>query len=454
MSKTIKLKKGFDIKLAGKPSDTISDSIHPETFAVKPTDFPGMVRPKLLVKEGDKVKAGSPLFFDKALEQVMYAAPVSGEIVEVKRGPKRSLLEIKIKADKEVAFEQISKHSTSDIANLTRQQAAEMMCKGGVWPNIIQRPYGIVADPNDSPKAIFISGFDSHPLGINYNVTLKGQENAIQAGIDILKKFTTGIIHLGINGAEEISPLFSKLKGVQINKISGPHPAGNVGVHIHHIDPINKGEKVWTVNPYGLAQIGKFFLDGRYDASKIIAVAGSEIKTPQHYKTYSGANVSMFLNGNLKQEHVRVISGNVLTGENIGKGGHIGYYSHSITAIPEGDYEEFLGWILPSATKLSFSRAFGLLSAIVPKKEYVLDTNTHGEPRAFVQSGEFEKVLPMDILPTYLFKAIMSEDYDEMESLGIYEVIEEDVALCEFIDVSKHELQSMLRTGLNLIKNS
>ncbi len=453
MSKTIKLKKGFNINLAGAPSNDLVKDVHPDTFALKPTNFPGMARPKLLAKEGDSVKAGSPVFYDHVVEDVIYTAPVSGEIVEIVRGAKRKILEIKILADKSIEYESFEKYSVSDITSLSKEDAVAQMSKGGVWPNIIQRPYGIVANPADTPKAIFISGFDTNPLAPSTEMLYAGEEQAFQAGIDVLKKLTSGVVHLGINGKEEIPGLYSSVKGAQINKISGPHPAGNVGVHIHHIDPVNKGDLVWTVAPYGVIQIGKFFLEGKYDASKVIAVAGSEVQSPKYYSTYIGASVGKFVEGNLKQDHVRVVSGNVLTGEGVGKEGYLGYYHNAITVIPEGDSEELLGWILPTTDKLSYHRAFGLLSFLMPKKEFVLNTNTRGEPRAFVMSGEFEKVMPMDVMPTYLVKAIMAEDYDEMEALGIYELIEEDIALCEFIDVSKHELQSILRTGLDLMRN-
>jgi Na+-transporting NADH:ubiquinone oxidoreductase subunit A len=241
---------------------------------------------------------------------------------------------------------------------------------------------------------------------------------------------------------------------VELNKFSGPHPSGCVGVQIHHIDPVGKSDIVWTINPYGVIQIGKLFTNGVYDASRIIAVVGSEVKDPQYYKTYTGASVKKYLHNNLKQDNVRIISGNVLTGTRIAADGHIGFFDHMITVIPEGNYYEFMGWIAPSAKKLSFSRALGLFSFLNYKKEYVLDSNTHGEPRAFVQTGIFERVTPMDILPTHLLKAIIAEDYDDMEALGIYEVIEEDLALCEFVDVSKHNVQEILREGIELIQNS
>ena len=454
MSETIKLKKGFDLNLAGKAEKKIAENDQPETFALKPSDFPGILRPKLTVAVGDNVKAGSPLLFDKVTPEVMYASPVSGEVVEVKRGEKRRLLEIKVLADKDVEHVSHKKHSVSDITNLSKEDAQSLMCEGGVWPNIIQRPYGVVANPADTPKAIFISTFDSHPLAPDYSFTLEGQEQYFQAGVNILKKFTSGAIHVNVDGGAEVSPVFTAVEGVNLNKFTGPHPAGNVGVQIHHLDPINKGELAWTVNPYGVVQIGKLFLEGVYDASKVIAITGSEVQNPQYYKTYAGACINKFAEGNIKGDHVRYISGNVLTGSKIAKDGYLGFYDHQFTVIPEGDYEEAFGWILPSTKKLSFHKGFGLLSFLSPKKEFVLDTNTHGEERAFVQSGEFEKVMPMDILPTFLFKAIMAEDYDDMEALGLYEVIEEDVALCEFIDMSKHDLQSLVREGLNLLKNS
>jgi Na+-transporting NADH:ubiquinone oxidoreductase subunit A len=326
------------------------------------------------------------------------------------------------------------------------------MTKSGVWPNIIQRPFGIVADPASSPKAVFVSAFDTHPLAPDMGFILAGQEKYFQAGIDVLSKFAP--VHVNVNGNGENAAMFTQVKNAQVNSFSGAHPAGNVGVQIHHIDPMNKGEVAWTVHPYGVSQIGKLFLEGKYDASKVIALAGSEVKEPQYYKAYTGAAINKLVDGTVNDGHVRFISGNVLTGEHITSSGYLGFYHNQLTVIPEGDYYEMFGWILPSTKKLSFHRAFGLLSFLNPNKEYILDTNTRGQERAFVQTGTFEKVTPMDILPTYLLKAIMAEDYDEMEGLGIYEVIEEDLALCEFVDVSKHDVQAILRQGLTLIKNS
>jgi Na+-transporting NADH:ubiquinone oxidoreductase subunit A len=455
MSRTIKLKKGFDINLAGKAQKKLAQFDQPKTFALKPTDFQGIKRPKLMVQEGDTVKAGSPLMYCKLRDDVKYCSPVSGEVVEVRRGAKRKLIEVVVLADAEIKSEKFKQYSVSEISKVDREEAVEMMKESGVWPNIIQRPYGIVANPDETPKSIFISSFDTHPLAPDLDFALKGEEKYFQAGVDILAKLTSGKVHLGINGMGEISGLFSGVDHVEVTKYSGKHPAGNVGVQIHHVDPIGKGQLVWTVSPYGVVQIGKLFLKGEYDASKVVALTGSEVKNPQYYKTYSGACIDALAKNNIEHKNLRFISGNVLTGQQIKSDGYLGFYDQQFTVIPEGDHSEFLGWILPTTKKLSFHRAFGLFSFLNGKnKEFVVDTNTKGEHRAFVQTGVFEQVTPMDILPTHLFKAILAEDYDEMESLGLYEVIEEDVALCEFVDVSKNNLQQILREGLELMQNS
>lgn len=454
MGKFIKLKKGFTINLVGKAAPKVVEPDQAETFVVKPTDFHGIYMPKPVVKEGDSVKAGTVLFHDKKHESICFTSPVSGEVVEIKRGEKRKLLEIKILADKKVEFESFPKYSVSEIANLSVEDLKNQILKSGVWPSIVQRPFGVVADPGVTPKAIHISAFDTHPLAPDYNILFKGHDQAFQVGIDVLKKLTSGAVHINTHATSEVSTVFSQIKGAEVNKFSGQHPVGCVGVQIHHIDPINKGDLVWTLSPLAVIQIGKLFTQGIYDASKLVAVAGSEVKNPQYYKTYTGASVKKFLDNNLKNNHVRVISGNPLTGTSIGKDGHLGFFDQQVSVLPEGDYYEFIGWITPGERKLSFHRSIGLFSFLSPNKERVVDTNTHGEPRAFVQTGVFEQVTPMDILPTHLLKSILAEDIDEMEALGIYEVIEEDLALCEFVDVSKHKVQEILREGLDLVQNS
>lgn len=458
MSVNIKLKKGFDINLEGKAVRTVVQKPLSEYYAVKPEEFIGYVKPKLLVKEGDQVKAGQALYFDKSLESMKFVSPVSGEVVEIRRGEKRKLLEIVVKSDGLQTNEQFKAYSSSEISELLVDDVKKAMLEGGVWPCVIQRPFSVIANPQDSPKAIFISGFDSSPLAPDYSVLLKGEEENFKTGIEVLKKLTTGTVHLNLNADAEISAVFSGVKGVQQNKFSGPHPAGNVGVQIHHISPINKGEVVWTVTPQNVVYIGRFFNKGIYDASKVVAVVGSEVKNPQYYKIISGVKIQDLVGDNLKTEHVRYISGNVLSGTKVEKEGFLGFYDNLLTIIPEGDDLRFFGSFLPSSDRISYHRALGLMSFmnkfLNPKKEYKVDTNINGEHRAFVQSGVFEELLPMDIYPTYLLKAIITEDFEEMEALGIYEVAEEDFALCEFVDVSKHDIQVIIRQGLDLIKNS
>lgn len=454
MGKFIRLKKGFDINLAGKATAKVASPELADTFSVKPTDFYGLYMPKPLVKEGDPVKAGTPLFSDKRRDNIAFVSPVSGEVVEIVRGEKRKLLEIKILADRKMEFETFRKYSVSEVANLSADEAKNALLKGGVWPQFVQRPFGLIADPAITPKAIHIAAFDSHPLAPDFGVLFKGQDHFFQVGIDVLKKLTSGVVNVNVHSANEISTVFSQVKGAELNKFAGPHPAGCVGVQIHHIDPINKGDVVWTISPFGVIQIGKLMLNGVHDASKIIALAGPKVKDPQYYKVYSGTSIKKIIKDNLKDPHVRVITGNALTGTSIGPEGHVGYFDNLVTVLEEGDHYEFLGWINPTLSKLSFHRAFGLLSFLTPNKEFTLDTNMHGEPRAFVQTGVFESVVPMDILPTHLIKSILAEDIDEMEALGIYEVIEEDFALCEFVDVSKHNVQEILREGIELMQNS
>lgn len=446
MSKIVKLKKGFDLNLVGKAPLEFIQVAAATTFAIKPTDFPGIQRPKVLVNEGDTVKAGTPILLDKAMDQVIYASPVSGEVVEIKRGDKRKLLEIKILADATVTHE---KSGALDL-NQDRAALADKLAASGVWPNLIQRPFGIVANPADSPKAIFVSGFDTHPLAPEVPFLLQGEERYFQAGIDALAKLTSGKVHLNVDGSKAVPAIFSGVKNAQINQFSGPHPAGNVGTQIHHLDPINKGDIAWTIAPFGVVQFGKFVLEGIYDASKVIALTGSEMSQRGYVKTFTGANVSTFVGGKAQADSLRIIAGNVLTGEKVDAQGYLGFYHNQVTVIPEGKYEEFLGWLKPSSSKLSFHKAIGMFS-FLNRGEFKVDTNTHGEERPFVVSGVFEKVMPMDILPTYLFKAIVTEDFDEMEELGLYEVIEEDVALCEFVDPSKNELQELVRHGIELL---
>ncbi|MBY0436037.1 MAG: NADH:ubiquinone reductase (Na(+)-transporting) subunit A, partial [Cyclobacteriaceae bacterium] len=307
MGKFIRLKKGFNINLAGKAAPRIAESAPAETVSIKPADFHGLYMPKVTVKEGDPVKAGTPLFHDKKFEKVVFTSPVSGEVVEIKRGEKRVLLEVKILADTKSEYENFRKYTVSEIGNLSAEDIKSQLLSSGVWLNLVQRPFGTIADPASTPKSIHISAFDTSPLAPDYSILFKGQDQFFQVGVDILKKLTSGAVNVNIHTTSEISTVFSQVKGAEVNKFSGPHPAGCVGVQIHHIDPINKGDLVWTINPFGVIQIGKLFLNGIYDASRIVAVTGSEVKTPQYYKTVTGASIKKLIANNLNSENVRFI---------------------------------------------------------------------------------------------------------------------------------------------------
>ncbi len=446
MSKEIRLKKGLNINLLGE-ADKVYASVKPtERYVVKPTDFHGLT-PKLAVKVGDKVKAGTTLFFDKYNDKVNFSAPVSGEVIDIVRGAKRKILEVVLKADAVIEYE----HFISDTAkSISREQIIDTMLKAGIWPSVRQKPYDIVANPTDMPKAIFISAFNSAPLTIDNDFALYGMDELFQKGLDYITQLSSGKTHLNIDGNTNSSTVFTGAKGVVINKISGAHPAGNVGIQVHHIDPINKGEVVWCLQPQDVIAIARLFTQGKYDVSRIVALAGSQVKKPKYYRTIAGATIANLLTDNIIEGDNRIISGDILTGQHIDVNGTLGFYDTTITVIEEGKEQEFLGWILPGLHKFSASKTF--LSWLNPSKKYTLNANMHGEERAYVMTGEYEKVLPMDIYPTQLIKACMIEDVELMENLGIYEVSPEDLALCEFVCTSKIEVQSIIRHALDLVR--
>jgi Na+-transporting NADH:ubiquinone oxidoreductase subunit A len=445
MSDTIKIKRGLNIRLQGKAEKIFIKAKKAELYAVKPTDFHGIM-PKLAVKVEDKVKAGSVLFFDKARPEVKFTSPVSGTVQLINRGERRRILEVIIKPDETTEYESFK---NDDPDSLSRDEIITNLLASGLWPSIRQRPYNIIANPSNTPKAIFISSFDTAPLGPDYDFLMKEMEIEFQTGINALRKLTDGLVHLNISGEYDTSTIFTRTKGIQLNKFTGPHPAGNVGVQIQRIDAINKGELIWVVSPQDVATIGRLFISGHYDASKIVVLAGSVVKNPKYYKTIAGACIQSITEDNIAERNVRFISGNVLTGTRVSQKGFLGFYDSQITVIPEGNHHEFLGWLLPGFKKFSLSRSF--LSWLSKRKEYILNTNVQGGERALMITGSFEKVFPMDIFPMQLLKAIIIEDIDLMEKLGIYEVVEEDFALCEFVDTSKTNIQAIVRKGLDLM---
>lgn len=447
MSKTIKLKRGLDIRLVGEAEKRIVALPLAESYGISPLDFEGVV-PKLLVRPGDAVKAGTPLFFDKYRPEVLFTSPVSGTVDCVTRGDKRKVLFVAVIPDGKQDSE---KFNIKPVESSTKEDVKEVLLGSGLWPCFVQRPYGIVANPADSPKAIFVSGFDTAPLAPDMDFVLQGQQANLKTGFEVLKKLTSGKVHLGVKAGT--NGVVAQVSNAEKTAFSGPHPAGNVGIHIHHVDPINKGEVVWTVDIQDVAIIGRLFNTGKLDMTKVYALTGSELIEPVYVSAISGAPFVSLLRGNIKRqgrgERVRIINGNVLSGKKADPRGYVAFNTNQVTVIPEGDKYEFLGWAMPRTDKFSVSRTY--FSWLCPKKEYVLDTNLHGGHRPYIVTGLFERYLPMDIYPMYLFKAILAGDIDKMENLGIYEVIEEDVALCEFVDPSKNDIQQTVRNGINLM---
>ena len=441
MSQNIKLCKGLDIKLVGKAEARLENAPMAKSYAVSPLDYEN-ITPKLLVKVGDKVEAGSALFFDKNNPRILFTSPVSGVVSAINRGEKRKLLNIAIEPDATQVYKQLT---VVDVAKAERSAIVEMLLESGLWTRIVERPYGIIANPDATPKAIFVSAFDSAPLAPDYNFILKEEKAAIEAGMAVLARLTEGKVHLSARKGDE--GFMAEVKGVEYHTFSGKHPVGNVGVQIHHIDRIAKGDIVWTVNIQDVAMIGRMVTTGKLDMSKTIAVAGSEVEKPCYKRVIAGAAVESIV-GKVK-DGVRIISGDVLTGVATAKDGYLAANANMVTLIPEGDKYEFMGWAMPRFHRFSVSGSY--FSWLFPKKSYNLDTNTNGEERPFVVTGLYEKYLPMDVYVSYLLKACLTKDLDKMENLGLYEVLPEDLALCEFVDPSKINMQQVLRDGINLM---
>ncbi|PPK84637.1 Na+-transporting NADH:ubiquinone oxidoreductase subunit A [Neolewinella xylanilytica] len=433
------LTKGYDIPMAGAPQDVIREP-NVTRFAVTPPDYFGLRPiPKMLVEEGDVVKAGDPLFFDKNMPRIKFVAPVSGEVIGINRGLKRSISEVVILADKE----QVSRTYTLPGREASREELVEFLLESGVWPAIRQRPYNRVADPDIEPRDIFVSTFDTAPLAPDLKLALRGRMDVFQAGIDVLRRLTPGLVYLGLDGRGEKDSPYSVTRGVEKRYFRGAHPAGNVGTQIHHIHPCGRGENtVWTLGVEDVLLFGELFQNGRFDTSRLVALSGDSFSEPCYVRTYAGANIGELIAGENVREHSRIISGDVLSGTKKSTDNYLSYFDNQITAIEEGDHAEVFGWLIPNSAKASVSPTVPVLS-----NDLHLTTRTNGEKRAFVVNNDYEQVLPMDIYMTQLMKSIIVNDLESMEGLGIYELVPEDVALCEFACVSKQPLQQLLRQG-------
>lgn len=445
MANLIKLRKGLDIKLEGAAIETKVEIGKAKEYALQPDDFTGVV-PKVVVREGDRVKAGEPLFVDKNCPDVRFASPVSGEVTEVVRGDRRKVLCVKVKADAEQEYAEFGK---KDVSALSGDEVKQALLQAGLFGYINQLPYAVATNPTTAPKAIFVSALRDMPLAGKFEYELQGNEEAFQAGLTALSKMAK--TYLGI-GLLQVNEVLHKAKDVDVNIFDGRCPTGNVGVQVNHIDPVNKGEVVWTVDPTAVIFFGRLFLTGHVDLTRTVAIAGSEVSNPAYADVLVGTPLKDLLDGRLnKQDHVRIINGNPLTGRKDSLDGYLGAHTSEVCAIPEGDdNDEMLGWIMPRTKDFSVNRSY--FSWLFPGKKYRLDARVKGGERHMIMSGEYDSVLPMDIFGEYLIKAIITGDIDRQEQLGIYEVSPEDFAVAEFVDSSKLELQKIVREGLNLLR--
>ena len=463
MTDTIIIRKGLEIPIGGSAERRITDARNIKSYAVKPTDFVGLA-PRLCVAEGDAVAAGDVLLMDKHDERIRFTSPVSGRVKAIVRGEKRRLEAVVVEAGDEEAL------SVYDIPRNVLE-IKKLMFQCGLWTMLCQRPFGVIANPDDQPKAIFVSAFDSAPLAPDYDFVLKGREEWFKKGLEVLAQLTTGKVHVSFRQNQKILTLNPHLS---THIIKGPHPAGNVGTQIAHIDPINKGEVVWTMKAQDVAVLGELVGTGVYRPEKLIAVVGPQIKNPHYYRVKAGACMASIvaeqgLNPDFpKMSSVepatksRIISGNILSGTQIAADGFLGAYDSQLSILPEGHYYDFMGWLMPGFKKYSFSRTFlsGFLTPFISKRStlnaqlptFQFDTNTHGDERPLVFTGDYERVFPFDIYPTQLIKACIVGDIELMEKLGSYEVEPEDFALCEFIDVSKTEIQRVVREALDALR--
>lgn len=476
MPETITIRKGLDLPISGVAEKRLTDARSITTYAMKPTDFVGLT-PRLLVEEGDKVAVGDALFCDKSDERIRFTSPVSGQVKAIVRGEKRKLLEVVVEADCKSAGSTVADYKSATAALTTADAIKEAMLQCGLWTQMRQRPFGTVANPDDKPKAIFVSAFNSAPLAPDYDFVMRGREEALKKGLEALAKLTDGKIHICFRPNQRLAKQLLTLNSqLSTHYIKGPHPAGNIGTQIAHIDPINKGEIIWTMNLQDVAVLGELVATGIYKPERVVAVAGPNIKNPHYYRVRFGACLAEITKAQLLNNEYpkmdasdatkenRVISGDILSGTQITADGFLSAYDELVSILPEGDYYDFMGWLMPGFRKFSFSRTF--LSGFMPKSTFKpmgielprfenfwkFDTNTHGDLRPLVFTGNFERVFPFDIYPTQLIKACIIGDIELMENLGIYEVEPEDFALCEFIDTSKTDIQAIIREALEKLR--
>jgi len=446
---TIKIKKGHNIRISGVPAKTVLETENPSTIGVRPNEFK-YLKPKLVVREGDKVSIGSPLFFDKKNPDIKWASPAAGVIKSIIYGERRSILHVVIARDNNEETIQNESFEYAALGTLGRDKIIETLLKANLWPLLKQRPFNRVANQNDLPKSIFVSGFNSGPLSVDMDLALEENGQEFQAGLTLLKQLTEGKLFLNISSDSKSKALLTA-ENVELNKFSGPHPAGNVGIQIHHLDPLNPGEIIWTVTAQHVITIGNLFLTGKFDPKIIVSIGGPSVKNPTHVRARIGHCIDELLDGNVDNNPKRIIGGDALSGRTTGHEDHLGYYTTTITVLPISAERPFLGWLrLGSSSKI-----YSLLKTYLfqnSKKLFEFSTQRKGSTRRMVPVNAWEQMLPMEILPNPLYRSILAEDIDEMEKLGILECDEEDFALCSFACPSKINLGRVIRHGLDLME--
>ena len=441
----ININKGHDIQLSGVPNNNIANIKQSKTLAILPMDFLG-VKPKLLVEEGDEVKTGSPLFFNKLRPVVKWASPGTGKIKKIEYGPRRVIKKIELLLSDKQEYVEHKKYKNSDIIGLDRQQVITSILEANIFPIFRQRPFNTIPNPEIPPRDIFVSGVDTSPLGVNIELVVENENENFQAGVDVLNRLTNGKVYL----TTKPDSVLSSIQNVELNTISGPHPAGNVGIQIHHIAHLKPSEIIWTINPQDVIALGKLFLKGLYDPTKVITLGGSNVNNPGHFRVVQGSKISSIIGDKLNKNNYRIVSGDVLTGRTSSLEDYLSYYDYTVSVISDDIKREFIGMLNPGSSSSRYSLTPVFLS--FSKTLFPFTTSQNGNHRAVVPMNSWERVLPMDILPNELYRSILAEDIEEMENLGLIECDDEDFALCSFACPSKTDVGGVIRKGLDMLQ--
>lgn len=441
----IKIKKGLDLPITGAPEQAVYAAVEATSVAVIGFDYIGM-KPTMQVRVGDRVKLGQVIFTDKKTEGVKYTAPAAGVVKEINRGEKRALQSVVIEVDGDEAVE-FNKYAASELGSLSAEQVQENLVESGLWTALRTRPFSKVPQPGTTPASIFVTAMDTNPLAANPEVFINEQAEAFTNGLKVLTRLSGGDVYLCKAAGANIP----STSGVTVEEFEGPHPAGNAGTHIHFVDPVSESKTVWTIGYQDVIAVGQLFTTGVLFTERVVAVAGPQVSSPSLMRTRLGANLDELVAGRVKVADNRVISGSVLNGRTAnGPFAYLGRYASQVTVLREGRERELLGWIAPGANKFSVLNMF--LSRFSPGKKFDFTTTTNGSERAMVPVGQFEQLMPMDILPTQLLRSLVVGDMEAAIQLGCLELDEEDLALCTFACPGKYEYGPILRDNLTTIE--